>query len=124
MGKSKLGSYMLLGAVIGGVASLLDTSTREQMIGKSKKTLQMVQYYAKNKDDLKQKIEAQKEKYETLYENVSENATYIIEKVGDIKQLVPQVKELATDAKEAFDETKDDYQEIVSKAVGEETTEK
>lgn len=61
MGKSKFGMYMILGAVIGGAASLLDKTTRENVIGKSKKAIDMVQYYSQNKDQLSSKIEEQKE---------------------------------------------------------------
>lgn len=122
MGKSKFGTYMILGAIIGGAASLLDKSTREQIVGKSRKTVHMVQYYTKNKDVLKSKIEEQKEKYETIFERVSEDAAYIKEKVDDIRQLTPQIKELATDTKEAFVESKDEYKAIVAEAAGEDST--
>lgn len=124
MRKSKFGTYVILGALIGGAASLLDTTTREQIIGRSKKAVHMVQYYTKNKDVLKSKIEEQKEKYETIFERVSEDAAYIKEKVDDIRQLTPQIKELATDTKEAFVESKDEYKAIVAEAAGEDSTAK
>ena len=124
MAKSKFGTFMVLGAIIGGAASLLDRSTREHVVGKCKKTVDMVQYCAKNKDVLKSKIEEQKEKYETIFEKVFEDAAYIKEKVDDIKQLTPQIKELVTDTKEAVVESKDEYQAIAAKAANENTVDK
>lgn len=117
MTKSKFGTYIILGAFLGGVVSLLDKNTREHIIGKSKKAVNTVQYYAENKDVLKSKIEAEKEKYEIIFERFSEDAAYIKEKVDDIKQLTPQVKELVTDTKEAIVESKDEYKTIAAEAI-------
>lgn len=118
MGKSKFGMYIFLGAVVGGAASLLDKDTREHVIGKSKKALHVVQYYSKNKDQLTMKIEEQKEKYETIFEELSKNATYIKETVEDVKQLTPQIKELVNDTKEALVESKDEYNKMTAEATG------
>lgn len=116
MRKSKFGTYIILGAFLGGAASLLDKTTRESVVGKSKKAVNTVQYYAQNKDVLKSKIEAEKEKYEIIFERISEDAAYIKDKVDDIKQLTPQVKELVTDTKEAIVESKDEYRTIAAEA--------
>lgn len=116
MKKSKFSTFIILGAFLGGAASLLDRTTREHVIGRSKKAVNTVQYYAQNKDVLKTKIEAEKEKYETIFERFSEDAAYIKEKVDDIKQLTPQVKELVTDTKEAIVESKDEYKTIAAEA--------
>lgn len=93
---------------------MLDKTTRECVIGKSKRTFSTLQYYGKNTDELKLKFQMEKEKYESMFQKFSEDATYIKEKVDEIKDLTPQVKELVTDAKEAFVESKDDYQSIVA----------
>ncbi|MDS9473341.1 YtxH domain-containing protein [Sporosarcina pasteurii] len=114
MGKNKFGTYIVLGALLGGAASLLDRSTRNQVVGKSKKMFSTVRYYSQNTDALKLKIQEKKDKYETMYEKFSEDASYIKEKVDEIKQLTPQVKELVVDTKEAFVESKDEYKAIVN----------
>lgn len=114
MGKSKFGTYIVLGAFLGGAVSLFDQATRERMIGKSKKAVSTVQYYAKNKDELKSKIEAEKEKYETIIERFSEDAMFIKDKVDDILQLAPQVKELVEDTKEAVVESKDGFKTVAA----------
>ncbi len=122
MKKSKFGTFVLLGAVLGGIASMLDKSTRENVVGKSKRAISTLQYYGKNTDELKLKVQTEKEKYETMFEKFSEDAAYIKEKVDDIKQLTPQVKELVEDTKEAFVESKDDYKSIVTESVQEDVT--
>lgn len=116
MKKSKFGTFVLLGALLGGVASLLDRTTRENVIGKSKRAVSTLQYYGTNTDELKLKIQTEKEKYETMFEKFTEDAAYIKEKVDEIKHLTPQVTELVTDTKEAFAESKDEYKSIVAES--------
>ncbi|HLR10403.1 MAG TPA: YtxH domain-containing protein [Sporosarcina sp.] len=116
MGKKKFCTFMFLGAVIGGAASLLDKKTREDVIGTSKKAVTTVQYYAQNKDELKEKVTQEKEKYEMIFNKFSEDAAYIKNKVDEAKELVPQVKTLVEDTKEAFVESKDDYKAFVQEA--------
>lgn len=116
MGKKKFCTFMILGAALGGAASLLDRKTREDVIGASKKTMTTVQYYAQNKEALKEKVAQEKEKYESIFEKISADAMYLKEKVDDVKDLVPQVKLLVGDTKEAIVESKDDYQAIIQEA--------
>ena len=116
MGKKKFCTFMFLGAVIGGAASLLDKKTREDVIGTSKKAVTTVQYYAQNKDELKEKVTQEKEKYETIFNKFSQDAAYIKTKVDEAKELVPQVKTLVEDTKEAFVESKDGYKAFVQEA--------
>ncbi len=114
MQKSKFGKFIVLGALLGGAASLLDRPTRESVVGKSKKAISTIQYYGKNSEELKLKFQNEKEKYETMFSKFSEDAAYIKEKVDEIKELTPQIQELVSDTKEAFVESKDDYQAIVT----------
>lgn len=120
MKKSKFGTFVLLGAFLGGAASMLDTTTRNHVIGKSKRTISALQYYGKNRDELKLKVQAEKEKYESMFQRLSEDATYLKEKVDEFKDLTPQVKELVSDAKEAFVESKEDFQSIIAESTQEE----
>ncbi|AOV06831.1 hypothetical protein [Sporosarcina ureilytica] len=120
MGKSKFGTYIVLGALLGGAVSLLDRSTRKQLVGKSKKMFSTVRYYSQNPDALQTKIQEKMDKYDTMYEKFSEDASYIKEKVDEIKQLTPQVKELVVDTKEAFVESKDEYKAMINEQSQEE----
>ena len=112
--KNKFGTYILMGALLGGAVSLFDRSTRRQVIIKSKNVVSGVTYYSKNPDILKSKLQEKAEKYQTIYEQFSDDATYIKEKVDELKQLTPQVKDLVVDTKDAFVESKDEYKSIVN----------
>lgn len=114
MQKNKFGTYILAGALLGGVVSLFDRSTREQIMNKSKNIVSGITFYSKNPDVLKSKIQDKTEKYQSIYEQFSDDATYIKDKVDELKQLTPQVKELVVDTKDAFVESKDEYKSIVN----------
>ena len=113
MRKNKFGTYILIGALLGGAVSLFDRSTRMQVTNKSRNMISGVTFYTKNPDVLKSKIQEKTEKYQSIYEQFSDDATYIKEKVDELKQLTPQVKELVVDTKDAFVDSKDEYKSIV-----------
>lgn len=113
MAKNKFGMMILLGAFIGGAASFLDKTTREEMIGKTKKTISTVQYYAQNKEQLTDKFQQEKIKYEGIINKFSNDVTYIKDRVDDIRQLTPEMKELVSDTKEAFMESKNEMKSII-----------
>ena len=114
MGNSKFGKFIILGAILGGAISLCDKSTRRQLKGNTNKMASQVKYYSKNPDVLKEKLQQQKDKYMSIYEQISGDATYIKNQVAELKALTPQVKELVVDTKEAFVESKEEYKEIVN----------
>jgi len=100
---------------------LFDRYTREQVITKSKGWASDFSYYATNPDVLKSKVQDKVEKYQSVYEQFSTDATYLKVKVDELKQLTPQVKEMVVDTKDAFSESKDEYKEIVKgSSIGEE----
>lgn len=116
MGSSKFGKFIMLGALIGAAASMFDRSTRHQLTKTSKKCASDISFYTKNPDVLKLKIQEKTEKYQTLYEQLAGDASYIKTQVEELKILTPQVKELVMDTKETFVESKDEYKAIVSEA--------
>ena len=65
---------------------------------------------------LKWKLEEKKEKYQSVFEQLSGDASYIKEKVEELRTLTPQVKDLVMDTKDAFAESKDEYKSIVSES--------
>ena len=113
MSESKLGKFIVIGALAGAVISLCDRATREHVTYKSKSFFYDMRYYSKNPDVVKSKIQVQAEKYQSLYEQIANDATYFKSKVDELKELSPQVKELVVDTKDAFTDAKDDYKSIV-----------
>lgn len=114
MSESKLGKFIIFGALIGAGVSMFDRGTREQVRGKSKKLISAVSFYSKNQDVLKFKIQEKTEKVQTLYEQLAGDASYIKAQVEELKTLTPHVKELVMDTKDTFVESKDEYKAIVS----------
>ena len=116
MNKNKFGQYILVGAMVGAVVSLCDRSTREQVITKSRDFVSDVKYYGGHPDVLKSKVQEKTEKYQSIYEQFSNDATYLKEKVDELKLLSPQVKEMVVDTKDAFSDSKDEYKAIVKES--------
>lgn len=117
MRKNKFGMYILFGALLGGAVSLLDGSTRRQVVSKSKKMVSNITFYSKNPDILKSKAQEKAEKYQSIYEQFADDASFLKEKVDELKQLTPQVKELVVDTKDTFTESKDEYKSIVNEEI-------
>ena len=107
MSQNKLMTGLLVGAAVGILVSLFDRNTRNDVMQKSKKASENAKYYASNKDELMSAVQQQANKFQNLYERVSEDASYVGGKVNELKELTPQVKEMAMDTKEAFVDTKE-----------------
>lgn len=114
MRKNKFGSYIIFGALLGGIVSLFDRETRDEVVRKSNKTITSIRYYKDNPTVLKSKMQNKVEHYQSIYEQISDDASYIKEKVDELKQLSPQVKEIVTETKDTFIESKDEYKHIVN----------
>lgn len=119
MGNSKFGKFIIYGALAGAVVSMFDRSTRNQVVKKSNNCITEMKFYAKNPDVLKWKLEDKKEKYQSVFKQLSGDASYIKEQVEELKTLTPQVKDLVMDTKDAFVESKDEYKSIVSETPSE-----
>ncbi|AMQ05118.1 MULTISPECIES: hypothetical protein [Sporosarcina] len=114
MGNSKFGTFIIVGALTGAVVSMFDRSTRKHIVKKSNNCISEMKYYAKNTDVLRWKLEEKKDKYKSVFEQLSDDASYIKAQVEELKALTPQVKGLVMDTKDAFVESKDEYKSIVS----------
>ena len=114
MSGNKLGKYIFFGALAGGLISLCDRTTREQVQRNTRKVISDVRYYSRNPDIVKLMIQKKTEKYQSIYEQVASDATYFKGKMDELKVLSPQVKELVVDTKDAFTEAKDDYKAMAS----------
>ena len=113
MSESKFVKGMLVGAIAGAGISLFDRATREDVKFRLKTVSYDVRYYSKNREDLKLKLQEKADKLQTVYNQFTQDAQYITEKVEEIKELTPQVKTLVTDTKDAFVHSKEEYKTIV-----------
>lgn len=113
MSESKFVKGMLVGAIAGAGISLFDRATREDVKFRLKTVSYDVRYYSKNREDLKLKLQEKADKLQTVYNQFTQDAQYITDKVEEIKELTPQVKTLVTDTKDAFVHSKEEYKSIV-----------
>lgn len=116
MGKSKLGTFIMIGALTGALASMMDRSTRVKLGQRIKYIKSEVEFYSKNTDVLKIKLEEKKDKIQSIVGQFTEDATYVKEKVDELKLLTPQVKGMVSETKETFTESKDEYKTIVNES--------
>lgn len=114
MKNSKFRNFIVFGAVTGAVVSMFDRSTRNQVVRKSNYLMSQMKFYSKNTDVLKLKLKEQQEKYQSVFEQLSGDITYIKEQVEELKTLTPQVKDLVMDTKDAFVESKEEIKSLVS----------
>ena len=114
MGNSKFRNFIVFGALAGAIISMFDRSTRNQVVRKSNNLMSQMKFYSKNTDVLKLKLKEQQEKYQSVFEQLSGDATYIKEQVEQLKTLTPQVKDLVMDTKDAFVESKEEIKSLVS----------
>lgn len=113
MGESKFVKGVVCGALIGGALTMLDEKTRNAVVQKSTSIGRQIKYYSTNRQELKTIVEDQLTKWKSFYEQMNSDATYISQKVNEVKEMTPQVKTLVTDTKEAFVQSKEEYKSIV-----------
>ena len=113
MGSNKLGKFILGGALLGAVVSMLDRSTRQMTVTSLRTSYEKALYYKENPDVVKNQLQEKKDQVQTLYEQVKGDVDYIKSHVDEIKTLTPQVKEMFTDTKEAFTDSKSEYEQII-----------
>ncbi|MGM0852404.1 MAG: hypothetical protein ACQEWI_07315 [Bacillota bacterium] len=114
MGSNKFIKGVLLGAVAGGLLSLLDRTTRQEMGASLKNSGNYLSTYSKNPQAL---VESSKEVYEklrTTADQVSRDIQFISEKVDEIKGMTPQVKEIIEETKETFEDSSEAYKDTFS----------
>lgn len=113
MGESKFVKGVICGALVGGALTMFDKKTRNAVAVKSRTIGNQIQYYSTNRQELKKILEDQITKWKSFYDQLSSDATYISQKVNEVKEITPQVKTLLTDTKEAFTQSKEEYKSIV-----------
>ena len=113
MSENKLVKGIIYGAIVGGTLTLLDRKTRDSVVNKTRYVRNEIRYYSNNRAELKNTIDSQITKWTSVYNQFAADATYLSQKVGEVKEMTPQVKTLITDTKDAFTHSKDEYKSIV-----------
>lgn len=113
MSENKLVKGIIYGAIVGGTLTLLDKKTRDSVLNKTRYVRNEIRYYSNNRAELKNTVDSQITKWTSVYNQFAADATYLSQKVGEVKEMTPQVKTLITDTKDAFTQSKDEYKSIV-----------
>ncbi|WP_064094194.1 hypothetical protein [Rossellomorea aquimaris] len=111
MGSNKFFKGIVFGAMAGGLLSLLDRTTRQEVGSTLKNSGQYISTYSKNP---KQLVDSSREVYEKLKvtaDQVSKDIQFISEKVDEIKGMTPQVKEIIEETKETFEDSSEAYKD-------------
>ncbi|PFG03627.1 hypothetical protein [Bacillus sp. es.034] len=114
MGRNKFYKGVMLGAVAGGILSLLDRSTRQEVGSTLKNSGQYISTYSKNPQSLLQTSKEVYEKLRMTADQVSRDIHFISEKVDEIKGMTPQVKEIIEETKETFEDSSEAYKDTFS----------
>jgi gas vesicle protein len=114
MGNNKFFKGVMLGAVAGGLLSLLDKSTRHEVGVTLRSSGTNLSKYSKNPKLLAETSKDVYEKLRTTADQVSRDIEFISEKVNEIKGMTPQVKEMIEETKETFEDSTEAYKDTFS----------
>lgn len=115
--KNQFWKGILLGALAGGAISLLDRQTREAMKENIQKTSCKVAYIVRNPGEVSDKVKGTAAKIKIAYEQMSEDISYITDKVEELKELTPQVTNILKETKETF--TGHEQTDLLEEVLGE-----
>jgi gas vesicle protein len=102
MSRKRFWMGMMIGAVAGGAASLLDKSTRQTVKADFIKVSSGVSYVVKHPNEFLEDIKETANKVRATVEQVTEDVAFITEKVEEIRDVPPQVTELVKGTKETL----------------------
>jgi gas vesicle protein len=93
---------IFLGAIAGGVISLLDKSTRQVMKENIQNASKNVSYIVRNPREITEKVKGTAEKLTKTFKQVNEDISYITNKIDELRELTPQVTDILKESKETF----------------------
>lgn len=103
MGKTnRLWTGMIIGAIAGGLVSLLDRETREAVREKSEKITKNISYVITHPKEIATEIKEKTNELRTTATQMGEDISYIIRKVEEIRDLTPEVTSLVKETKDVF----------------------
>lgn len=93
---------ILIGALAGGALSLLDKPTRKAVTKNIQKTSVQVGHLIKNPSVIAEKVISTTAQMREAVEQVSDDVTFIKEKVEEITEVTPQVMGMVKETKDAL----------------------
>ncbi|TXC89248.1 YtxH domain-containing protein [Metabacillus litoralis] len=103
MGKdNKLVAGMLIGALVGAAASLMDKQTRDDVLECGKNINIKLNKYVKDPTAFTNEVKVKIDDMKHTVKEVSEDITFITEKVNELKTTTPQVVNMLHETKDRF----------------------
>lgn len=103
MGKdNKLLKGLLIGAMMGGMLSLLDKKTRQQVISKGKSAAEKIKNYKENPSELTDRVKEKMNLAKKSAAQIKDDLEFITEKIKELQETTPQVLEIVKEAKEKW----------------------
>ncbi|WP_243387996.1 YtxH domain-containing protein [Bacillus kexueae] len=106
--ENKLLKGLFVGAAVGMAIALVDKQTRKVAIEKGKEAADCVKYCAENPEVVSSFVKGKMDEVKTTLRSVSEDITFLNEKVKDLKELTPQVLEFIEETKEQINRRMND----------------
>lgn len=100
--ENKLLTGMIVGALVGAAVSLLDRRTRQDVVACGKNASSKIKGYVKEPTLFTNEVKQKMEDVKDTFQEVSDDITFINEKVNELKEATPQVINLLKESKERF----------------------
>ncbi len=104
MAKNKLPAGIMIGAIAGGILSMLDPATRKRTAQSLANTKQTISHYSRNPQELADRASQKADHWREVAEKIQEDIAFLAEKYEEVKALAPELKETVQETKEAFTE--------------------
>lgn len=101
-GMNKFWKGIAWGAIAGGALSLLNKETRQAVTESCKTASGNISYVMKNPGKISDQVKTAANKLRTAVEDVTEDLSYIADKVEELRSVTPQVTDILKETKEAF----------------------
>lgn len=108
MGINKFWKGIVIGAIAGGAISMLDKETRQSVLEGVKQGTKEATYLITHPSETAEKVREKTQKLRATVEQVSEDVSFIAEKVEELREVTPAVVGIVNDTKEAFMNEEDD----------------
>jgi gas vesicle protein len=99
---NKFWTGIIVGAVAGGLVSLMDRETRQAVNEKYGKVTKNISYAITHPKEIASNIKEKTFEIKTAASQMSEDISYIVRKIEEVRDLTPEVTNLVKETKEAF----------------------
>ncbi|TFE01226.1 hypothetical protein [Jeotgalibacillus sp. R-1-5s-1] len=104
MANNKLPAGIIIGAIAGGLLSMLDPATRRKTSSALVKSKESISYYSRHPQELADRAAQKADHWKQTAEKIQQDIAYLSEKYEEVKEMVPQLQQMVSETKDAFTE--------------------